>query len=391
MIAGRPFGPAAALLVAAILASGCSGPGGAAASSGMSTPTPALSITPTPSPSPQPPLASPSATPGPINVYAATVAGQLSPRVANDPLRVYVPNSGDGTVDVIDPTTFQVVGRLVVGRIPHHIAPSWDMSHLYVDNEGSSTLSVIDPKTAQITGTIPVAHPYNLYFTPDGTRAIVVAERLQRLDFYDPPSWRLLGSVTVPWRGVDHLDFSADGSFALASTEWTGMVVKVDIATMTITGSLAVGGRPIDVRLAPDGSVFYVANQGRQGVSVIDAVNLAEVQFIPTGRGAHGLEISRDTHSLYVSNRLAGTVSVIDLRTRAVVATWITGGSPDMMALSPNGGQLWISGRFDRSVYVVDTTTGTLIHRIAVGGAPHGLSFFPNPGRFSLGHNGVYR
>jgi len=236
-----------------------------------------------------------------------------------------------------------------------------------------------------------MAHPYNLYFTPDGTRAIVVAERLQRLDFYDRHTWKPLGSLQVPWRGVDHLDFSADGSFLLASTEWIGMVVRIDVATIAMTGSLAVGGLPIDVRLAPDGSVFYVANQGRHGVSVIDPVNMREVQFIPTGRGAHGLEISCDTRSIYVSNRLAGTVSVIDLLSRAVTATWVIGGSPDMMALSPDGSQLWISGRYDRSVYVIDTTTGAVLHRIAVGGAPHGLTFFPNPGRFSLGHNGVYR
>lgn len=333
----------------------------------------------------------PTATPEPINVYSATINGQLSPIVANDPPRVYVPNSDDGTVDVIDPATFQVVGRLAVSRIPHHIAPAWDLTRLYVDNEGSSSFSVIDPATAQIVGTIPIAHPYNLYFTPDGTRAIVVAERLQRLDFYDPQTWQPLGSVHVPWRRVDHLDFSSDGSFLLASTEWTGMVVKIDVATIAMTGSLAVGGLPIDVRLAPNGSVFYVANQGRRGVSVIDPAKMREVQFIPTGRGAHGLEISRDTRSLYVSNRLAGTVSVIDLLSRAVTATWVIGGSPDMMALSPDGSQLWISGRYDRSVYVVDTTTGAVLHRIAVGGAPHGLSYFPNPGRFSLGHNGVYR
>ena len=378
-------------MAVAIIVTGCSAALSPPAVAGLSTPTPLSSTAPTRSPSAPPSVPSPSATPEPINVYAATVDGHLSSKVANYPPRVYVPNSADGTVDVIDPATFRVVDRLQVGRIPHHIAPSWDMTHLYVDTEGSSSLSLIDPMTAKIAGSIPVAYPYNLYFTPDGTRAIVVAERLQRIDFYDSQTWKQLGSVTVPWRGVDHLDFSADGSFLLASTEWTGMVIKIDIATMSMTGSLAVGGLPIDVRLAPDGSVFYVANQGRQGVSVIDAANLTEVQFIPTARGAHGLEISRDTHFLYVSNRLAGTISVVNLRTRAVVATWATGGSPDMMALSPNGGELWVSGRFDRSVYVVDTATGILIHQIAVGGAPHGLTFFPNPGRFSLGHNGVYR
>jgi YVTN family beta-propeller protein len=242
-----------------------------------------------------------------------------------------------------------------------------------------------------VTGRIPLADPYNLYFTPDGTRAIVVAERLHRLDFRDPNTWQLLKSVAIPWFGVDHLDFTADGRYLLASTEYSGVLVKVDIQKLEIAGTLRVGGLPIDVRLSPDGSVFYVANQGRSGVSIVDPVSMTEVGFIHTGRGAHGLQISRDTKYLYVSNRYEGSISLVDFATRQVAATWHIGGSPDMLQVSPDGSQLWASGRFDGSVYVVDTTSGRMTHRIRVGGEPHGLCYFPNVGRFSLGHNGVYR
>ncbi len=307
------------------------------------------------------------------------------------PERVYVPNSGDGTVDVIDPHTFQIVDHYAVGQIPHHIAPAWDLSRLYVTNEQSNSLTVIDPKSGRPTGSISVAFPYNLYFTPDGSEAIVVVERLSRLDFRNPHTWALIRSVTVPWPGIDHLDFSADGRYLLASTEWSGEVVKVDTRTMTITGEVDLGGLPIDVRLTPNGSVFFVANQGRNGVSIVDPVAMKEVGFIPTGEGAHGLWLSRDTKMLYVSNRLAGTISVIRLATRRVVATWSIGGSPDMMQLSPDGSQLWIAERYDSRVDVVDTHTGRVIHTIAVGQGPHGLTYFPNAGRVSLGHNGVYR
>lgn len=334
------------------------------------------------------PVPRPTAVP---NVYAATISGRLSAAVAHIPERVYVPNSGDGTVDVIDPRTFQVVDRFEVGLIPHHIAPAWDLSHLYVDNEGSSSLTVIDPKSGLPTSTIPVPYPYNLYFTPDGGKAIVVVERLSRLDFRDPHSWRLIRSVPIPWAGVDHMDFSADGRYLMASTEWSGMVVKVDVVNMRIVGALHVGGAPIDVRLSPDGSLFYVTNQKRNGVSLIDPVRMKEVAFVPTGAGAHGLEISRDTKSIYVSNRLDGTISVISLATHRVVATWRIGGSPDMLQLSPDGRQIWVTGRFDGTVDVVDARTGSLLHTILAGAAPHGLTFFPNAGRFSLGHNGVYR
>jgi YVTN family beta-propeller protein len=309
------------------------------------------------------------------------------------PPRVYVPNSTAGTVDVIDPATFTVIDHYSVGSIPHHVAPAWDMRELYVDNEGSSSLTVLDIHTGKPSRTINIPFPYNLYFTPDGTKAIDVVERLQRIEFRDPHDWHLLGSVGIPWPGADHLDFSADGSYLMISTEWSGIVARVDTINMRLAGSVWVGGLPIDVRLSPDGRYFYVTNQGRMGVSVIDPVAMKEVQFIPTGRGAHGLQVSRDTRSLYVSNRLEGTFSVIDFATHAVVAKWSIpgGGSPDMLQLSPDGTQLWASGRYHRTVYVMNTTTGALIAKIPTGSEDHGLTYFPNVGLHSLGHNGVYR
>src|SRR5229473_1888053 len=331
----------------------------------------------------------------PMNVYANTMSGVVPCPLCELPPRVYVPNSTGGTVDVIDPLTFKVIDHFGVGAIPHHIAPAWDMSALYVDNEGSSNLTVIDVHTGRPSGLkINIPFPYNLYFTPDGTKAIDVVERLQRIEFRDPHNgWRLLGSVGIPWPGADHMDFSADGSYLMISAEYSGVVARVDVVNMRLAGYVWVGGLPIDVKLSPDGHYFYVTNQGRMGVSVIDPSAMREIQFIPTGRGAHGLQVSRDTKSLYVSNRLEGSFSVIDFATRTVVAKWYIpgGGSPDMLQLNPEGTQLWASGRYHRTVYVMSTVTGQLIAKIPVGSEDHGLTYFPNVGQHSLGHNGVYR
>ena len=329
-----------------------------------------------------------------LNVYANTLSGAVPCPLCELPARVYVPNSTAGTVDVIDPATFTVIDHYAVGAIPHHIAPAWDMSVLYVDNEGSSSLTVLDIHSGKPTGQrISIPFPYNLYFTPDGTKAVVVVERLQRIEFRDPHDWHLLGSVGIPWPGADHLDFSADGSYLMISTEWSGVVARVDVVNMRLAGSVWVGGLPIDIKLSPDGRYFYVSNQGRMGVSVVDPVAMKEVAFIPTGRGAHGFQVSRDTKSLYVSNRLEGSISVIDFATQKVVAKWFVpgGGSPDMLQISPDGTQLWASGRYHRVVYVFNTANGTLIARIPVGSEDHGLTYFPNVGAHSLGHNGVYR
>ncbi|MDP9206634.1 MAG: YncE family protein [Gemmatimonadota bacterium] len=327
----------------------------------------------------------PTATAG--NVYIETLSG-LAPSVAGIPPRVYVPNEKSNSVSVIDPVTLTVVGRIKVGAYPQHVTPSWDLNKLYV-NDGA--LTEIDARTGAVIRSIGVPSPYNLYFTVDGSKAIVVAENLRRLDFYDPSSWKLLRSLPIPWSGINHMDASADGSYLLATCEFSGRVVKIDATAMTIISDLDIGGLPIDVKLSPDGSVFYVTNQGRGGVSIIDPVAMHEVGFLQTGRGAHGLALSRDTRSLYVSNRLAGTISVIDLAERRVAANWVIGGSPDMLTLSADGTQLWTGNRYGSSVTVIDTQTGTVVKTIAVESAPHGLTYFPQPGRLSLGHNGVYR
>ncbi|MGH2594644.1 MAG: Kelch repeat-containing protein [Actinomycetota bacterium] len=328
------------------------------------------------------------------NVYAAIRSTRLSPTVTNDPTYIYVPNGIPGTVEVIDPATFRIVRTIHLGALsyPEHVTPSWNLRWLYVDTSSASELAVIDPRTGKLVRVIHnVEHPYNLYFTLDGSVAIDVAEYYDRLDFMDPHTWKLIKSVPMPCNGPDHLDFSADGSYLVIGCEFDGTVVKVDVAHMRVVGTVDVGGLPVDVKLSPNGKVFYVANQGTGGVSIVDPVSMRVVKFISTGNGAHGMAISRDTKQLYLTNRIAGTISVIDFSTRSVVHTWTVGGSPDMVQVSPDGSQLWVSNRYGTTIDVISTVNGHVIKRIEVGPDPHGLAYFPQPGRFSLGHNGVYR
>ncbi len=329
------------------------------------------------------------------NVYAYTGSARVKPALADVPPRVYVPDSQADMVDVIDPLTFRILDHFAVGRQPHHITPSWDLQVLYVNNTYGNSLTPIDPRSAEPLTAIPVPDPYNLYFTPDGTKAIVVAERRRRLDFRDPHSWKLIKSVPIPWPGVDHLDFSADGRYLIASCEFGARMIKVDVAAQRYLGTvhLRPGGMPQDVKLSPDGKVFYVADMHANGVYMIDGEGPSVIGFIPTGRGTHGLYASRDSKVLYASNRGEGTVSLIDFATRAVVKKWTLpgGGSPDMGGVSEDGKVLWLSGRYHSEVYAIDTRDGKLLARIKVGREPHGLCVYPQPGRYSLGHTGVFR
>jgi YVTN family beta-propeller protein len=331
----------------------------------------------------------------PHDVYAADRPGMLAPAVRGFPSRVYVPNSQSNTVSVIDPRTFKVIDEFPVGALPQHVTPSYDLKTLWVDNDEGNSLTPIDPASGKPGRPVPVADPYNLYFTPDGRFAIVVAERLERLDFRDPHTMALHRSLAVPCPGVDHMDFTADGRYLLASCEFGSKLVVVDVERETVVRSvaLAVGAMPQDVKLSPDGRVFYVADMMSGGVWLIDAQSFKEVGFIATGKGAHGLYVSRDSRELYVSNRDEGSISVISFATRAVIHKWPLpgGGSPDMGGVSADGRVLWLSGRYNAEVYAIDTATGALLARIPVGEGPHGLAVYPQPGRYSLGHTGVFR
>ena len=372
---------------------------------------------PAPAPGPAPAPASPSGpmipgmppVPDPANLYSETAAGRFSSAVAGALSRVYVPNVKANTVTVIDPTTLTVVETFPVGINPQHVVPSYDLTTLWVANnaEGLTTgsLTPIDPTTGKPGRPIPVDDPYNLYFTPDGRSAMVVAEALKRLDLRDPRTMALQASIAVPnCAGVNHADFSIDGRYLIATCEFQSGLVKVDFVERTVLGYLALprGGMPQDIRASPDGQTYFVADMMAGGVHLIDGARFTVIGFLKTGIGTHGLYPSRDGKKLYVANRGSrqirgrpkgpGSVAVVDFATRAIEQVWTVpgGGSPDMGNVSADGTQLWLSGRFDDVVYVFDTRSGQ-VTTIPVGKEPHGLTVWPQPGRYSLGHTGNMR
>jgi YVTN family beta-propeller protein len=345
----------------------------------------------------------------PNNLYSETRAGKLSPAVANHLSRVYVPNRSSNDVWVIDPATFKVIDKFKVGIHPQHVVPSWDLKTLWVNNnaEGRHDGSVtpIDPLTGKPGKNIPVDDPYNMYFTPDGSAAIIVAEARKRLDFRDPHTMAMKYSIDTPnCSGINHADFSIDGRYGIFTCEYGGALAKIDLVNRKVLGylKLSKGGMPQDVRVSPDGSVFYVADMKAEGVFIVDGDKFTEIGHIKTGLGTHGLYPSRDGTKLYVANRGVarvygppkgkGSVSTIDFATRNVTATWPIpgGGSPDMGNVSIDGKMLWLSGRYDNEVYVFDTTSGS-VKKISVKSEPHGLTVWPQPGRYSLGHTGNLR
>jgi len=344
----------------------------------------------------------------PANIYSQIKPSDLQAQFASWPHRVFVPNGANNTVSVLDADTKTVLSTFKTGRQPQHVVPSYDLTKVWVlDNQGNNAIPV-DPITGTPGKPVPVDDPYNLYFTPDGKYAIVVAERYQRLDYYTPDLKTRQFSVTLPeCEGVNHGDWSADGRYALFTCEFQGNIAKVDIMNHTVVGYITVGGMPQDLRAGPDGRTFYVADMMAGGVHIVAGDTFSKTGFVATGIGAHGLTVSRDAKRLFVANRgtdklpgaarrhSPGSLSILDLATNVVSKTIPVpdGGSPDMGNLDVSGNELWLSGRFDDEAYVFNVTPGleSFGQRVPVGSGPHGLAVMPQPGRYSLGHTGNIR
>jgi YVTN family beta-propeller protein len=374
------------------------------------------------------------------NVYAGSAPDKISAALAGDLERIYVPNLKSNDVYVVDPNTLKVVDRFKVGINPQHIVPSWDLRTLWTTNnaEGRTdgSLTPIDPRTGKPGKPVMVDDPYNMYFTPDGKSAIVVAEARKRLDFRDPKTMAEQYSISTPGcGGINHADFSIDNKFVIFTCEFAGALVKIDLEKRQVMGYLQLKmpatrfkevpgaprvqagqvwepgetevctvtkGMPQDIRISPDGKRFYIADMHADGVHVVDGDSFKQVGFIPTSIGAHGLYPSRDGKRLYVANRGShkirgsrlgnGGVAVIDFATEKVVARWPVpgGGSPDMGNVSADGKWLWLAARYDDVIYRFDTGSGE-VTQIKVGTEPHGLTVWPQPGKYSLGHTGNMR
>ena len=330
------------------------------------------------------------------DVYAGTRTGMLSPKTAGEPQYVYVPDSKGSTVTVISQRTHKVVRVIQTGYLTQHVTPSYDLRHLYANSSAANEFVGIDPHTGRKARTISVPRPYNLYFTPDGKQAVVMEEQHDIIRFADPVTFRRRHDVSRRGcEGPNHADFSGNGRFFVVTCEFSGALLKVDTLSHRVLGVLHFGAMsmPQDVRISPDGTIFYVADMGTDVVRLVDAARFEQVGQIRMPADPHGLYPSRDGKVMYVSNRGAGKVSVVSFKTHKIVDTWVVpgGGSPDMGGVSEDGRTLWLSGRYDGEVYAFDTRTGRLVARVPVGVSPHGSAVWPQPGRYSLGHTGNMR
>src|SRR2546425_1234155 len=236
------------------------------------------------------------------NIYAAIGAGMLDSVARRALPLVYVPLGGEASVAVIDPHTFRVLRKFETGALPQHVVPAYDLRTLWVANDLGNTLTPIDPETGKAGKAVRVVDPYNLYFTPDGRYAVVVAERLQRLDFRDPHTFRVLGFIRTgmgthgiyPSRDGQYLYVTNRGAHTLkGARRGRGSVSVLDPVTRKVVATWPVprGGSPDMGNVSADGTELWLSGRFDQEVYVFDTKTGRLLHRIPVGRGPHGLTV----------------------------------------------------------------------------------------------------
>ncbi|NBW79098.1 MAG: YncE family protein [Betaproteobacteria bacterium] len=305
----------------------------------------------------------------PLSPSAPASATKLSP--------LFVLNSLDASVSVVDATTWKESQRITTGKEPHHLYLTPDEKSLIIANAASDSLTFIDPRTAQVQRTLRgIADPYHLRFSPDMKWFVTAANRLNHVDIYRWDGNQPILAKRVPTgKTPSHLWIDSNSTKVYATMQDSDELVAIDLNTQNLLWRRPIGPMPADVFGTPDNRYLLVGLTGGKGVEVYDlnATPVKLAHYIPTGKGAHAFRSAGDRRHVFVSNRVENTISKIDTQTFQVVDSFVAPSGPDCMDLSSDGRWLFVTSRWARKLTVIDTNTRQVVRQVPVGKSPHGV------------------
>ena len=308
-------------------------------------------------------------------MLVATASVTVAAQTVTKP--IFVLNSLDANVSVIDPATWAVSKVIDTGKEPHHLYLTPDQKSLIVANALSDSLTFIDPHTAQVQRTVHgILDPYQLRFSPDMKWFVTAANRLNHVDIYhwDGADITLAKRISTG-KTPSHLWIDSKSTVIFSTMQDSDELVAIDIATQTIKWRFPTGAMPADVFGTPDDKFLLVGLTGGEGVEVYDVSGVAPklVQTLKTGKGAHAFRSAGDKRHVFVSNRVANTVSKIDFVNMTVVEAYVAPSGPDCMDLTADSQYLLLGSRWAGKLTVIDTHTRQVVRQIKVGKSPHGV------------------
>ncbi len=304
---------------------------------------------------------------------------------AQTPPPIFILNSLDATISVIDPVSWKETKRIPTGKEPHHLYMTPDQKSLIVANALSDSLIFVDPRTAEIQHTVRgIVDPYQLRFSPDMKWFVTAANRLNHVDIYrwDGSALSLVKRVPTG-KTPSHLWINSTSTTIYSTMQDSDELVAIDMVSQAIKWRSKTGAMPADVFGTPDDKFLLIGLTGSDGVEVYDVTGAAPklVQTIKTAKGAHSFRAAGDKRHVFVSNRVANSISKIDYQTMTVVDTLPGPSGPDDMDVSSDGRTLFVASRWAGKLTVIDVASRKVLRQIKVGKSPHGVWTLDHAGR----------
>ncbi len=300
-----------------------------------------------------------------------------APGVAAQANPIFVLNSLDASVSVVDPATWQEIRRIPTGKEPHHLYLTPDEKSLIIANALSDSLLFVDPKTAAVQRTVRgILDPYQLRFSPDMKWFVTAGNRLNHVDIYrwDGAEMTLAKRIATG-KTPSHLWIDGNSRTIYSTMQDSDELVAIDLVSQTLMWRSRTGSMPADVFGTPDDKFLLIGLTGSDSVEVVDISGREprRVKLIKTGQGAHSFRGAGDRRHVFVSNRVANTISKIDYQTMSVVESYPAPSGPDDMDLSADGRTLYVASRWARKLSVIDIGTRQVVRQVQVGKSPHGV------------------
>jgi YVTN family beta-propeller protein len=309
--------------------------------------------------------------------FPASAQTAAAPAASGITTPVFVLNSLEDSVSVINPATWTETKRIATGKQPHHLYLTPDEKSVIVANALSDSLTFIDPKTAEVQRTVRgIIDPYQLRFSPDMKWFVTAANRLNHIDIYkwDGKDIALARRVATG-KTPSHLWIDSKSTTIYSTMQDSDELIAIDLASQSVKWRTKTGSIPADVYGTADDKFLLVGLTGGDAVEVYD-VSGAQPQrtkVIKTGAGAHAFRAFGDKRHVLVSNRVANTISRIDLQTLEVVDHYPAPGGPDCIDVSRDGKQILVTSRWARKLTVIDVASRKVVRQVNVGKSPHGV------------------
>ena len=294
-----------------------------------------------------------------------------------EPPPIFVLNSLDANVSVINPVDWTEKLRIPTGKEPHHIYMTPDEKSVIVANSAGDSLTFLNPRTAEVQRVVyGIIDPYQLQFSRDMKWFVTAGNRLNHVDVYrwDGKDLKLAKRI-ASGKTPSHIWIDNTSTIAYVTMQDSDEMIAVDLPTQTIKWRTATGPMPADIFGVHNDKTLLVGLTGSDGVQVFDVAGAEPklVGKIPTGKGAHAFRSAGDGKTVFVSNRVANSISRIDLATLKVVATYPVPGGPDCMDVSADGKTLYVTSRWAKKLSVVDLASNKVVRQVNVGRSPHGV------------------